>query len=135
MHQNLLLSLTACFCFAACADHSGTAMTPDNGPQAPVNPPDSGAWNAPERNGASSSTSSSTAPVSGAPGSGGEGSSAGSTAGPGIGSSGGSNSGSGGTGLPPEEGGQPVPEPGTLLLVGSGLAGVALLRRRRQQAR
>jgi hypothetical protein len=46
--------------------------------------------------------------------------------GPSGGSQGGSGGGAGGGG------GQPVPEPGTLLLVGSGLAGAALLRRRRQ---
>ena len=41
----------------------------------------------------------------------------------------GGGTGGGGGGTP----GQPVPEPGTLLLVGTGLASAALMRRRRQQ--
>ncbi|MEM7205527.1 MAG: PEP-CTERM sorting domain-containing protein [Planctomycetota bacterium] len=35
---------------------------------------------------------------------------------------------------PPPPAGQPVPEPGTMFLVGTGLASVALYRRRRRDA-
>jgi hypothetical protein len=46
----------------------------------------------------------------------------------------GSNTGGGAGGGAPNggDGGSPVPEPGTMLLVGTGLAGAALLRRRRK---
>ena len=40
--------------------------------------------------------------------------------------------GGGGGGGPPSPGSQPVPEPGTLLLVGAGLAGAAFVNRRRK---
>jgi len=49
--------------------------------------------------------------------------------GTGGGSQGGNHGGGGGGG------GAPVPEPGTMLLVGTGLAVAAMLRRRRQQAK
>ncbi|GDY01666.1 hypothetical protein LBMAG49_09950 [Planctomycetota bacterium] len=48
---------------------------------------------------------------------------------PGGGGGGGGGTGGGGGGAGP---GSPVPEPGTMLLVGSGFAAAAFLRRRRQ---
>src|SRR5687768_4786134 len=108
MRTKLLLSLTTCLLFAACADHKGE-LTTANAPQPPVNEPDPGAI--------------------GTPGGG----SPGTVEPPGGGSTGGGTGGGnqgegGGTGT---EGSNPVPEPSTLLLVGSGLACAAMLRRRR----
>ena len=109
MRTNLLLSLTTCLLFAACADHQGE-LTTANAPQPPVNEPDPGTIGNP-------------------------GSQPGTVVPPGGGSTGGSNPGGGGNQGEPgtgTEGSNPVPEPSTLLLVGSGLACAAMLRRRRQ---
>ena len=110
MRTNLLLSLTTCLLFAACADHQGE-LTTANAPQPPVNEPDPGAIGNP-------------------------GSSPGTVEPPGGGSTGGGTNNGGGSqgegGGNGTEGSSPVPEPSTLLLVGSGLACAAMLRRRRQ---
>lgn len=110
MRTTLLLSLTTCVLFAACADHRGDLSTADM-PQPPVNAPDPGAI------GPGTNPGNSVEPPGG-----------GSTGG----GNGGGNPGEGGNPGTGTEGSSPVPEPSTLLLVGSGLACAAMLRRRRQ---
>jgi len=114
-----------------CADHasvtSSAAPTGNNNPPAPI-PGDTGVLQ-PGAGGGDGQSSPSTTPGSGV------------TAGPVGGSSsvGGSGSTGGGSTAPGNQGtgggnpggAAPVPEPGTILLVGTGLAGAALLRRRR----
>jgi len=97
---------------AACADHSGAIASIDPTPQPPIGPSDGNTVGGP-------SDQPSTVPG------GGDGFSNG-------GSGGGSKPGGGGKPGGGTPGGSPVPEPGTMLLVGTGLAGAALMRRRRQ---
>lgn len=135
--------LTISLLLPACADSGAPALGNDPGPQAPVNDPDSGVFNPPGGgNGTSAGSNNSGSGNSGSTGSSGAGNS-GSNGGSGSGGSGGGNGGGSGGGNGGGSGGgngggasgsQPVPEPGTLILFGTGLAGVgaSLLRRRRR---
>jgi hypothetical protein len=124
--SNYLPSLLLCFAFAACADHtSSSRRVVADGPEAPVNEPDSQIVE-PQVPGGGSSPE-----AGGDQGSGGEGGGTGGSGLEGGGGGGGGNGGSPGGGAEGGGGGSPVPEPGTLLLVGTGLAGAALLRRRK----
>lgn len=151
--------LLACFAFASCSEHTGTVLQQSSGPEAPINEPDTnvfepiaggggnggGDTSEPTGNGAGSGSSADPGDPTSEPGTGGGGEGGGGQGGNGQGGNGqGGSTGSTGEpggGNPGEEpteggnGGQPVPEPGTLLLVGSGLAGVgaSLLRRRRRR--
>src|SRR5262249_41798942 len=120
----LIASLLLTLGLAACADHRGGVVAVDNPGTPPVGPSDQHAIDPVQVVNGPGNTP--------PPGGGGGGSAGGSTP-PG---GGGSTPPGGGGSTPPGGGGggsgSPVPEPGTMLLVGTGLAGAALLRRRRQ---
>lgn len=116
--NKLTLALLLCIGFGACMDHSGQVTLANRQPT-PVGDPDQKIID-PLLGGAS----------------GGGNTNGGSNTGGGN-TGGGSNTGGGGTGSGGTGGGPaggPVPEPGTMLLVGTGLAGAAMLRRKRKAA-
>jgi PEP-CTERM motif-containing protein len=102
----------------ACADHASSVVALES-PTPPISPPDDQTVAQPP-NGSSN------------PGGGNPGGGTGFNPGGGTGGGPGGNEPGNGGGNPPGGGGSPVPEPGTMLLVGTGLAGAAFLRRRRQ---
>src|SRR5262245_17361614 len=127
MRQVLLTaSLLFSLGLAGCADHSGAIapISPPNNP--PIGPSDGNNVNPQPGDDLSNAL----------PGGGGGFNGGGSPPGDGGGGGGGGRGGGrkdpGGGGGGPA--GSPVPEPGTMLLVGTGLAGAALMRRRRQAA-
>lgn len=119
----LTASLIATLGLTSCADHVSRIASVDPTPQDPIGPGDGSTVG-----GGGTGGGGGTLP------SGGDGQTGGGTGGGGP-TSGGSSTdggkeggGQGGNG----PGGSPVPEPGTMLLVGTGLAGAALMRRRRK---
>lgn len=149
MPNKLFVTLLLTLPFAACSDSARPLTVANSGPAAPINDPDTQVIEpTPEIPGglegeSGSNPNTSGLPVSngnetgtGLPGSGGTAGSSnqgGSGNGSNEGNVGNSNNGPGNNGG--GQSGSPVPEPGTLLLFGSGLAGLAgfSLRRRRRE--
>lgn len=122
-----ILAVLAGLTLGACGGGSHTkSIAPASTPPPPVNPPDPGSSGG---GGGGGSSGAETGGSTTGGGSGGSTSGGGSTGG-GGGTSGGGTSGGGAGGG--SGGGQPVPEPSTFVLVGTGLAGLSLLRRRRK---
>ena len=135
MRLPLTYALSLCLGFAACADHNGSLTLAPDGTEAPSNNPGPAATDP-----LAKSNDTPDLPVTvdhgqdpgqGLPGQGLPGQGSGPGPGTAAGSQGPDGSLDGTDGIP--SGGQPVPEPSTLLLVGSGLAGLAMLRRRRRK--
>ena len=132
MRSLLTLALLAGLSLAACGGGTHTkSIASASNPPAPVNPPDPGSAGGGGATGGGGTGSEAGGGTPGGGGSTGGGTSGGGTSGGGTsggGTSGGGTSGGGTSG----GGGQPVPEPSTFVLVGSGLAALSLLRRRRK---
>ncbi|MBK8976749.1 MAG: PEP-CTERM sorting domain-containing protein [Planctomycetes bacterium] len=144
MHlRKLISSLTLVALCAACSDTGtgGLPVDPGTNPQPPINGPDGDAFADPSLGGGTTEPAPPVTPPGTSGSTGNSGSSGGTPPGGGE-PPGGSGNPPGGNppppgGNPPPGGGgnpaAPVPEPGTMLLFGSGLAGAAWLRRRRNR--
>lgn len=140
MRSLLTLALFAGLSLGACGGGTHTkSIASASNPPAPVNPPDpgsagggnTGGGNGSETGGSTTGGGTSGGGASGGGASGG-GTSGGGTSGGGTSGGGTSGGGTSGGGTSGGGGGQPVPEPSTFVLVGTGLAGLSLLRRRRK---
>lgn len=137
----LTASLIVSMAFTGCADHASRIVVSDPVTQPPIGPSDGstvgggGSTGGGNTGGGDTGGSAGGGNLAGGGSGGAGGGSGGGTTSPltpgDNASDGGSGDGviGGGGGGP---GGSPVPEPGTMLLVGTGLAGAALMRRRRQ---
>lgn len=127
----LTASLIVSMALTGCADHAARIVAGDTGTQPPIGPSDGNTVGGGGNTGGGSGGGTGGNTGGGAGGSGGGSVGTGGTT-PGLGDGAADGSAVDGVGGGGGPGGSPVPEPGTMLLVGTGLAGAALMRRRRQ---